>query len=210
MADDELILAELLCARLIHDLSGPVGAVANGAELLGDEESDAAMAGEAIALLSTSAAAAIARLRFLRLALGPAGGPPPPADLRRIANDYFTKGATGGEAIALVWPPTLDAGLAGVPGRLILNLLMLARDCLPRGGAVRVEPPVGGAALTVAADGPGAAPADATKALAAPSAAGLNARGVSGYLTARLAALAGLRVTAAATAGKVTLTLAKV
>ena len=36
MADDDLILAELLCARLVHDLSGPVGAVANGAELLED------------------------------------------------------------------------------------------------------------------------------------------------------------------------------
>ena len=34
MSPDELKLAELLCARLCHDLAGPVGAVATGAELL--------------------------------------------------------------------------------------------------------------------------------------------------------------------------------
>jgi hypothetical protein len=32
-ADDDLILAELLCARLVHDLSRPIGAVGNGAAL---------------------------------------------------------------------------------------------------------------------------------------------------------------------------------
>src|SRR5262249_40147361 len=114
--DDDLILAELLCARLAHDLSGPVGAVANGAELLEDEGS-AGVAAEAVALLSGSAAAAVARLRFLRLALGPQGSAATPiAEIRKIASDYFGKGVQGGDAVALDWPAAHDAALGAVPG----------------------------------------------------------------------------------------------
>lgn len=207
MADDDLILAELLCARLIHDLSGPIGAVANGAELLEDGAPGSEIAGEAVELLSISAASAIARLRFLRLALGPQAGSPPPAELRRLAADYFTKGATGGEAITLDWPATLDAGLAAVPGRVILNALMLARDCLPRGGTIKLAQPSGGAALSLVAEGTNAGPAEAAKALAAPGAAGLTARGAQGYLAARLALQAGMRFAVAAQTGRVAITL---
>jgi len=35
----DLMLAELMAARLCHDLVGSVGAVANGVELLGDSRS---------------------------------------------------------------------------------------------------------------------------------------------------------------------------
>ena len=34
---DQLRMAELLCTRLCHDLTGPIGAVNNGAEFLSEE-----------------------------------------------------------------------------------------------------------------------------------------------------------------------------
>ncbi|HEY1720124.1 MAG TPA: histidine phosphotransferase family protein [Magnetospirillaceae bacterium] len=212
MADDDLILAELLCARLVHDLSGPVGAVANGAELLEDAEPGTPggdIVGEAVELLSVSAAAAVARLRFLRLALGPHTGSQSPSELRRLSQDYFTKGATGGEAITLDWPTALDAGLAALPGRLILNALMLGRDCLPRGGTLRMITPAAGTILSLVAEGTNAAPAEAAKALAATDASGLTARGAQGYFVARLAGQAGLRIAVTPQPGRVAITLNK-
>lgn len=209
MADDDLILAELLCARLVHDLSGPIGAVANGAELLDEDDLAGDVVGEAVELLSASAAAAVARLRFLRLALGPSGAQPPPAELRRLAVDYFTLGASGGEAVALDCPASLDMRLGAISAQLFANLLMLGRDCLPRGGTIRVIQPSAGAAFALAAEGAQAAPAEAVKALVASAATGLSPRGAQGYFAARLALRAGMSVTVGATPGKLLLTLAK-
>lgn len=214
MANEDLILSELLCARLVHDLSGPVGAVANGAELLDEGLADGAaaaggMLGEAVTLLSASAAAAVARLRFLRLAFGSPGAPPPTSELRRVALDYFTNGATGGEAVALDWPAALDPAIGALPPPLVLNMLLLARDGLTRGGTVRIVPPPVGAAMALVAEGPQAAPGDAAKAVAASSPSGLTARGAQGYLAARLAQQAGLEIALSAQAGRVTIALEK-
>ena len=212
MADDVLILAELLCARLVHDLSGPVGAVANGAELLGDGIDDSGggeIAREAIALLTDSAAAAVGRLRILRAALGiQAATPIPFAEARRLAADYFKKGVSGPEAIALDWPAAIDAALGSTPARLVLNLLLLARDCLPRGGAIRLLGPAAGTVLTVVAEHSHAVLGEAAKAVAATGIADLTVRGAQGYFAARLAAQEGLSMTIAARPGRVTITVA--
>ena len=52
-------LAEMLCTRLCHDLTGPIGAVNNGAEFLGDEGFD--MQNEAVQLILSSAHEAVNR-----------------------------------------------------------------------------------------------------------------------------------------------------
>ena len=57
---DELRMAELLCTRLCHDLTGPIGAVNNGAEFLGDE--GFSMQGQAVELIISSAFSAVVRL----------------------------------------------------------------------------------------------------------------------------------------------------
>jgi histidine phosphotransferase ChpT len=49
----ELKLAELLCTRLCHDLTGPIGAVSNGAEFLSDEGFE--LQGQAVELIVSSA-----------------------------------------------------------------------------------------------------------------------------------------------------------
>ncbi|MBY0354746.1 MAG: hypothetical protein K2Q12_03345, partial [Rickettsiales bacterium] len=65
---DSFLIAELLCTRLCHDLTGPIGAVNNGAEFL--EEEDFEMNADALKLMTDSAREAVSRLQFYRQAYG--------------------------------------------------------------------------------------------------------------------------------------------
>ena len=65
-------LAALLCSRVCHDVISPVGAIANGIELL-DEGADEDTAEIAMDLIRSSAKNASARLQFARIAFGAAG-----------------------------------------------------------------------------------------------------------------------------------------
>jgi histidine phosphotransferase ChpT len=62
-------LAALVSARLCHDLISPMGAIGNGLELL--QLTEGAGAAE-LALVNDSLATALAKLRFYRVAFGPA------------------------------------------------------------------------------------------------------------------------------------------
>ncbi len=187
--DDGLILGELLCARLCHDLAGAIGAVGTGVELLGDEGDGSGDGSEAFALLAGSAQAAIHRFKFLRLALGGGGGALPMAQLRDVAGNFLAASGTGGSAIALEWgegdpAAKWDAEAA----KLLLNLILLARDSLPRGGVVRVEVAAGEKVFArVEARGRGAQPTGAATALKATDLSGLGPRGAQGYYAAKLA-----------------------
>jgi len=133
---DAVTLAELLCARLCHDMSGPVGAAAAGAELIADmgDGVDA----ETLALVSASAGAGSARLKFFRAALGPAAsGTVAIAALREQVDGYLSSLASSGLRVELDWRAG-PAGLGGDAARLMLNLIVLAKDALPRGGRIVV------------------------------------------------------------------------
>ena len=131
----EIRLAALLASRLCHDLTGPVGAIGNGVELL-MEETDEDMRRQSLALVEMSAVEANRRLTFFRLAIGAAGGLQAVislSDARRVALDFFE-----GRKAELEWPETLGSGLqlSSAAVRLLLNLLLLAAESLPRGGRV--------------------------------------------------------------------------
>jgi len=188
MDDQDLFLAEALCARLCHDLAGPVGAVGTGAELLADEGVDGAMAADALDLLASSAACAVQRLRFLRLALGPGTVPVAGAQLKELSAGFL---ATPGGAATT---PRLDWQDAGAgpwePGqaKLLLNMISLARDSLPRGGIIGLRGRgAAGPLIAVVAEGVGATPGEAATALAQTSAQGLGPRGAQAYYAACLA-----------------------
>ena len=124
-----LQLAELMASKLCHDLVGPVGATANGAELL----SDMTMEDEALALTAASASQAAKILQYYRLAFGASGG---------LRNDFDElRGVAGGllelRGLEISWD--LDGGSQAPLGatKLLANLVGLAAEALPRSGQIK-------------------------------------------------------------------------
>ena len=131
----DLELAALISSRICHDVISPVGAIANGREMLAEEQ-DEAMREQTMALIRRSASQASAKLQFARLAFGAAGSAGAEIDLRdaeRVARD-FVQGAKH----TLTWQGPL-ATLPKNKVKLLLNLVALGVVALPRGGAVCVE-----------------------------------------------------------------------
>src|SRR3546814_15585090 len=90
----------MLASRLCHDLLSPVGAFANGLELLADER-DPEMRARCIDLLEQSARTSAAKLKFFRLAFGSAGGfgeAVPPAEAKAAIEGIMAE-----RAITLNW-----------------------------------------------------------------------------------------------------------
>jgi histidine phosphotransferase ChpT len=137
VALDALDLAALLCSRICHDLISPTGAIVNGLEVLEEEDSDEETKTFALELIKRSAKTASARLQFCRLAFGSAGAPGGTVDLgdaqamaRAFIEDDKTK---------LAWnlPPEL---LPKNRVKLLLNLLLIGSQSIPRGGTLSVDP----------------------------------------------------------------------
>ncbi|HLB06412.1 MAG TPA: histidine phosphotransferase family protein [Alphaproteobacteria bacterium] len=148
MADD-LQLSALLCARLCHDLVGPVSALSNGVEFLGDEDPE--MRQQAVDLLVQSAGQAARRLQFFRLAFGRLDGMQVPlAEVASAAQAFFAD-----RRIELKWP-ALDAIPSEAPVhrslKLLLNMALLASEALVRGG--RLEAEASPVSFRVLAEGP--------------------------------------------------------
>ena len=177
----DLHVFHLLCAKLCHDLVGPVGAVSNGIELLremGTEDAD-----DALNLVADSADSASNRLKFFRVAYGMAAGVAASTDdARDIASALF-----GGHKIELDWRlPNTEIGER--PVKLLLNMILLASEALVRGGTIAVTsmPSDGGLQFDVFAQGEGARlREEMTEGLGAEvDPASLTPRSVQGYFTA--------------------------
>ena len=151
----DMRVAELLASRLCHDLVGPIGAVNNGMELLEDE--DLGMSEDAIQLSAKSARQAANILQYYRLAYGMAGGRigDDLGGLRDLAIGFLASSKTTLDWTAVEQPAgDLPEGL----GKLLLNVIVLGEECLPRGGTLSVGLAEGAAGLelTVTAQGTGA------------------------------------------------------
>ena len=137
VALDALDLAALLCSRVCHDLISPTGAIVNGLEVLEEKENDEETRTFAMDLIKKSAKTASARLQFCRLAFGAAGSAGAQIDLgdaqtmgRAFIEDDKTK---------LTWNlPRLLLPKNRV--KLLLNMLIIAGQTIPRGGTLTVEP----------------------------------------------------------------------
>jgi histidine phosphotransferase ChpT len=131
---NELRVAELLASRLCHDVVGPIGAVNNGMELLNDGDLD--MADDALKLATQSAQQAADLLQYYRMAYGMAGHRQG-GDLKPM-HDLAVRLFAHHKA-SLDWSATvMPSGLPESAGKLILNMLLLAGEALPRGGTVGV------------------------------------------------------------------------
>ncbi len=134
----DLTLLSLLCSKLCHDLVGPISAVGNGVEILEDED-DPEMHRQAVELLAHSAALAANRLKFMRLAFGAAGGEGVAislAEARQTATDFLSDSRA-----RLDWQISDEDGGQGPDKtgiKILLNLILIANDTVPRGGDIRV------------------------------------------------------------------------
>src|SRR5215472_541338 len=133
---DSLELAALLCSRVCHDLISPVGAIVNGLEVLDDnpkpEDRDFALD-----LIRKSAKTASARLQFCRLAFGAAGSAGAQIDLgdaQTMARGHIEDGK-----VSITWNlPRLLLPKNRV--KLLLNMLIIAQQTIPRGGTLTIDP----------------------------------------------------------------------
>jgi len=132
---NDVEFSALLCSRLCHDLISPVGAIANGLEILVDEEDDM-MREEVMKLLAQSAEVTSARLKFYRLSFGSAGGFGEKVPLREA--ESAIKGLYAGGNINLSWQSDVG-GLDKDAMKLMLNMVLLAGECLIRGGDMSIE-----------------------------------------------------------------------
>ncbi len=190
----DLELAALISSRICHDVISPVGAIANGLEML-DEEQDESMREQTMDLIRKSARQASAKLQFARLAFGAAGSAGAEIDLRdaeRVARDFVQGGKH-----TLSWqgpPVTLPKNKV----KLLLNLLALGVVALPRGGTVNVEIEGEGpeVAFRVLAQGePARLSEQVTGLLAGANGMVLDAHSIQPYYAHRVATAAGMTVT---------------
>jgi histidine phosphotransferase ChpT len=129
----DLRVAELLCSRLCHDLISPIGAVTNGIELI--EEEGGRIAADALDLAGRSARQASRLLQFYRIAFGVGGGF---TGSRLIEIRELAEGFLSSSRNRLDWPGDPETPLPSGLGKLILNMVLVAADCLPRGGRIGV------------------------------------------------------------------------
>lgn len=181
----DLEFSAFLVSRVCHDLVGPLGAVVNGLEVLEDER-DAAMRADALKIVTSSAAQALARLQFMRLAFGAAGSAGAELDLGevgRLIAGLFTTGRTTleWETPPVQWPKDW--------AKLLMNAALIGADCLPRGGVVRVEANGLGQApgFTITATGVGVRVSEDVERALKGEVSEHDARGVQPVLAFRLA-----------------------
>ncbi len=191
---DALELAALLCSRVCHDLISPVGAIVNGLEVLDDnpkpEDRDFALD-----LIRKSAKTASARLQFCRLAFGAAGSAGAQIDLGDALNMAKGHIEDGKSTIAWNLPRLL---LPKNRVKLLLNMLIIAQQTIPRGGTLTVDPIGEGETMgfRVTATGLNARlPQNIADLLANSQAASTDAHAVQPYYTRLLAEACGLKVT---------------
>jgi len=191
---EALDLAALLCSRVCHDLISPVGAIVNGIEVL-EEEKDESTKQFALDLIKRSANTASAKLQFCRIAFGAAGSAGAQIDLgdaEKVARGFMEDDKT-----KITWnlPRAL---LAKNRVKLLLNMLVIAQQTIPRGGTLTIDPVGEGETMRFRVTSAGLNArvpqniADVLSSPAAPPAA--DAHGVQPYYTRLLAEACGLKV----------------
>jgi histidine phosphotransferase ChpT len=191
---DALDLAALLCSRVCHDLISPAGAIVNGLEVL-EESKDEETKIFALDLIKKSARTASARLQFCRIAFGAAGSAGAQVDLGDAEN--VARGFIEDEKVKLAW----NLPRALMPKnrvKLLLNMIIVATQSIPRGGIVAIEGdgPVEAMTFKITARGLNARVPPAAPALLAgkPESGIVDAHAIQPFYTGLLARTAGLAV----------------
>ncbi|MCF8496275.1 MAG: hypothetical protein K9G62_06380 [Alphaproteobacteria bacterium] len=147
---------EMMASKICHDLISPIGAVNNGVEFMRDMGADSA--GDAADLIAFSAAQASAKLQAYRMAYGAGGADAniKPEDVYKAIHGIIVQD----KKIKQDWDFNADLGYGrDYPKgycKLLACALLLAMDCLPRGGVLSVK--AGANGTLIRAEGTNAAP----------------------------------------------------
>ncbi|HEU4839146.1 MAG TPA: histidine phosphotransferase family protein [Micavibrio sp.] len=142
---------ELLASRICHDLVSPVGAINNGVEFMEEMGDDPEQRKEALGLIQHSASQASAKLMAFRIAYG-AGGRDSnikPEDVQKA----FSQLISADGKISQTWDPFGNLGPKPLPYafcKMLMAGMMLAMECLTKGGYVSVRPGEGNQTLIIA------------------------------------------------------------
>lgn len=143
---------ELLASRICHDLISPVGAINNGVEFMEEMGDDPEQRKDALGLISHSASQASAKLQAFRIAYG-AGGRDnnvKPEDVQKA----FSQLISADGKITQQWDPFGNLGPAKpypfAYCKMLMCSMMLAMECLVKGGYVMVRPGEGSQTIILA------------------------------------------------------------
>ncbi|GGB70795.1 MULTISPECIES: histidine phosphotransferase family protein [Henriciella] len=150
---DPAHLSAYIASRICHDLVSSVSSITNALDFM-NEPQDSEMRVQAEKLLHDGADSAASKLKFLRYAFGSAGLSKGAADIHEAKQITERFVASHNYKPTLTWDIETQH-LSFSHARLIMNLVMLAVDCLPRGGtiAVKVRNQTDGLGISVAASG---------------------------------------------------------
>lgn len=148
---DPALLSAYIASRICHDLVSPVSSISNALDMINDPN-DPEMRQMANDLLHDGAQSASVRLQFLRYAFGSAGLSDGTADIHEAKQ--LTENFVATHKPSVTWD--IETGhLSFSHVRLMMNLVLMGVDALPRGGVmhVRVRDEQGGMTITVNAKG---------------------------------------------------------
>ena len=186
-------LTALVASRICHDMVEPMSAIIQGLEMIksGDGKTDP----DALSLLDHGVGKAWAKLEFFRFAMAGAmaEGDSELEEGRAVAQKLY-----GVLKPELIWSaPAVAMPRPAV--RVIVNLLLIANECLPRGGKVDVAAAKrdgGGGEVIVSATGPRAKLRDTTAAALRGEGEELNGHTIQPTLTGLLARQGGVELSA--------------
>lgn len=132
--DNDMIIA-LVASRVCHDLASPLQALTTALDVL-EGDNGPEMHKSAVELIRESTLQASAKVDFMRATFGSltaGNGEANLIDLKNIAAKYIATLKPD-----LVWQSSQE--MASRPlARIIMNFIMIAIDCLPRGGEIFVN-----------------------------------------------------------------------
>lgn len=161
----DIRVIEFLTSRICHDLISPIGAVHNGVEFLQEmgpapgEGGDDNGTGDAIALIGHSSSQASARLQLFRMVYG-AGVKTTALELSDI-HETMESYIKGDSKVTQSWSPSADLTGGAVSSgfcKMLLAVLLIAYESLPKGGAIDVRSDEDGTTILVDAQGVDAHP----------------------------------------------------
>lgn len=144
-------LTAFVASRLCHDLVSPVSSAISALDLM-DEPNDGEMHDQAEALLKKGLNDAAAKLEFLRYAFGSQGLNAGVADVHQAKS--ITERFVSTHKPSIEWDiETSHFGYSHV--RLMMNMVLIALDCLPWGGVISVKISDEGSGMTIIIDAKG-------------------------------------------------------